>query len=469
MSLSRLWWFLAIALPVLAALLASMSTVDLTYHLRAGADILATGTIPTTDAWTFTVAGASWFDQQWGAQVVLHVVERLGSWTGLALLRTLATGIVVGCLALIAHRAGVPPRRAALLVLAAFAVAAPAMALRPQLFGMAAFAILLVLVTERHRHPRMLWLAPLVVAIWANLHGSFFLGPLVLGLAWLADLHDRSPNRHLALAVAVAGVIAACVNPAGPGVWWYAAGLSADPDVTARVTEWQPTSMREPVGLLFFGSVFGIVVLIARRGARVPWPSLVWLGVFFLIGIYAQRGVAWWPLAIVPVVAPWLVAVPGASAATTPSTMRRLNAVVAAVLIVSGVALLPAWRPTDPGTGVPAGLLTDAPPGVTRVLREIAQPGDRILNPQPWGSWLIFVVPDATVAIDSRIELFPGETWAAYEGVMAGVDGWQDQVAAWGVTIVVLEPDQTATRDRFLSDGWSTVLGSDDGIVLGRS
>ena len=56
MTLSRLWAFLAVGLPVLAALLANLSSVDLAYHLRAGQMILDTGRIPTTDTWTFTAA-----------------------------------------------------------------------------------------------------------------------------------------------------------------------------------------------------------------------------------------------------------------------------------------------------------------------------------------------------------------------------------------------------------------------------
>ena len=70
MGLNRLWVFLAVALPVVASLLASMSTVDLTYHLRAGAEILSTRAVPSVDTWTFTAAGHPWVDQQWGAQAV---------------------------------------------------------------------------------------------------------------------------------------------------------------------------------------------------------------------------------------------------------------------------------------------------------------------------------------------------------------------------------------------------------------
>jgi hypothetical protein len=56
-TLPELWTFLAIALPVLASLIATMPTVDLAYQLRAGAESLAGRGIPTVDTWTFTAAG----------------------------------------------------------------------------------------------------------------------------------------------------------------------------------------------------------------------------------------------------------------------------------------------------------------------------------------------------------------------------------------------------------------------------
>ena len=87
---------------------------------------------------------------------------------------------------------------------------------------------------------------------------------------------------------------------------------------------------------------------------------------------------------------------------TTP-TLRRLNVVVAAILVLLEIALLPMWRPTDAGTGVPVGVLTDAPPGVTAALREAAQSGDHVSNPQPWGSWFEFALPGSKAGLDSRV------------------------------------------------------------------
>jgi hypothetical protein len=342
------------------------------------------------------------------------------------------------------------------------------MALRPQLFGMACFALVLLLTDRRREHRTALWLAALVVAVWANLHGSFFLGPLILGLAWIQDVHDGAPRARATLLVALVSVAAACLTPFGPTVWLYAVGLSLDPSVTARISEWQPTSLRNPAGLVFFASLAGTVVLIARRAAVVDWPTLAWLGAFSAVGIYAERGIAWWALAAVPPVASMLPRPTAPQPRPDSVVIRRANAALVALLVASGVVLLPWWRPVDPGTDAPVLLLTDAPSGITEALREQATRDDRIFNHQAWGSWLTYAIPQATIAIDSRIELYPPEVWNQYEGVMAGVDGWQAQVDQWGVTIVVLDADATATTERFISSGWTRIHEDGDGVILGR-
>ncbi len=467
MTMPRLWAFLAIFLPVLAALVANLPSVDLTYHLRAGGQILDGGGIPTSETWTYTATGAPWLDQQWGAQVVMAAVYRLAGWTGLVLLRATLIGVAFGLVYVIARRRGVASRRAALLTLAAFAVAAVALALRPQLFGMACFSLTLFLLSERARHPRWLWFVPVVVLVWANLHGSFFLGPLVVGLAWLEDVHERAPGTRQTLLVSLVAAAAACVTPFGPLVWVYAAGLTLNPEVTERIGEWQPTSLRSLPGILFFASVMAVVALLARSGARASWPRLAWLGAFFVIGIYAIRGVAWWPIATATLIAGWLIPAQAEGTRERLGTpfMRRVNLGVAAVLVVVGIALLPLWRPLDPGLQAPVGVVGLAPSGITATLREITRPDDRLFNPQIFGSWFEFALPHLPVALDSRIEVFPAQVWDDYEAVVDGQDGWQEILDRWGVTVVVTLADDEAFVARLAADGWVEIHRDDDGAV----
>jgi hypothetical protein len=146
--------------------------------------------------------------------------------------------------------------------------------------------------------------------------------------------------------------------------------------------------------------------------------------------------------------------------------MRRINPVLAGAIVVAGIALLPVWRPIEPGLDAPAGVVGTAPPGITTALRKMALPSDRLFNPQPWGSWFEFALPDLPVAIDSRIELFPPTTWDAYESVVAGGDGWAAQLADWGVTMIVVEASETKMVDRLAAAGWRSVYTDSDGAIM---
>jgi hypothetical protein len=146
--------------------------------------------------------------------------------------------------------------------------------------------------------------------------------------------------------------------------------------------------------------------------------------------------------------------------------MRRLNLLVAGAIVVACIALLPVWRPTEPGLDAPAGVVGIAPPGITAALRETATAGDRLFNPQPWGSWFEFSLPDLPVAIDSRIELFPAATWERYENIVAGGDGWAAQLDDWGVTMIVVGAKETAMADRLALAGWRSVYADMDGSVM---
>jgi hypothetical protein len=189
----------------------------------------------------------------------------------------------------------------------------------------------------------------------------------------------------------------------------------------------------------------------------------MWLAVFAAIGLVAQRGIAWWPFVAGAVVSRNLVV-----GDIRPSRVgsRPVNATVAALVVIAVIALLPIWRPVDPRTDAPAAVLTDAPPGVTQALREIARPGDRVLNPQVWGSWFEFAVPEVLVAADSRIEIFPSTVWDGLEAVSVGIGDWRERIGRWEISIVVAEADDVDFVRRLSTLGWRQIHTDDDGIVL---
>lgn len=464
-SLDRLWLVIAIGLPVLVALLVPMPAVDLAYQVRAGDEILRGAAIPASDTWTFTVAGTAWTDQQWLAQVLLALGYRAGGWELLSVLRAGLVGLALAFSIGASMARGAGTRMAAILALLVFALAAPALALRPQLFGITIFAGLLWLIATRREHPSRYWVAPVLVLLWANLHGSFVLAPLVLGYAFLDDVARGRPSRQ-SLAVLLLGIAATLVNPFGPGVWGYAAGIGANPAITDRVSEWQRTTPFTVPGALFYASAIGTLLVMVRGRTALRWPDWLWTAGMLAIGVWTVRGLAWWPFAAAFVVAaalPVLLAPRSAAAAARSARPSQIAAIIAMLFMLAIVTSLPWWRPVDPLTGR-VGLLTYSPSGLAQAVRAATKPGDRVFLPQTWASWFEWAAPAPDYFLDSRFELFPDDVWNDYDTIARGGPEAQAALERWQANVVVLPADAVP-----LPGAWITVHADADGALLVRS
>jgi len=480
-TLADLWTFLAIGLPTLAALLAPMPAVDLAYQLRAAGEILNLGAIPSVDTWTFTIAGAPWTDQQWGAQVVLALVYRVAGWSGLAIVRAGLVALAFGLLLLVVRRRNpaLAARWQAMLVLAAFLVAAPALALRPQLFAIVLFAATLLILADRRAHPRRLWLIPILALAWANLHGSFPLVLVVLGIAVLGDLLDKGEWR-ISVAVTMVSALATLVSPFGLDVWGYVVRLATNPTIGSRVSEWRPPGLTDAPGILFWLSVVAAALAVAtlwRQRRSFPIPALLTLIAFAALGAITGRGLAWWPFAAVFVIAGFIPAGDPQRATALEHRPSALNGFVVGLLVVAGIALLPLWRPTGPA-GIPLGTLSYAPQGIANYLGHIVtklMPGQyHVWAPQHWGSWLELEAPQFTYAVDSRIELFPAPVWAEYDLVESAADtrlvqppDWETILLTHHIWFVVTEADVDTKLESALraSGSWSVKYSDGEGTI----
>ncbi len=414
-----LWAGITILVPGLLVSLASMSTVDLAYGIRAGGQILDGAGIPRIDTFTFTAAGLPWIDQQWAAQAILAAVYRFGGWPALS---TLWAVIIVAIEALLwraARSMGAGVRTTGVTLLLGFLVAAQGSSLRSQVLGLLCLAALLALVADRGAHRGRLWLVIPLFAAWANLHGSFPVGLALLGLATVEDVAGRDHARQAIATLALAAV-ATLANPFGLDVWRYVVTIGTDPTIARFVTEWRHTNVLDPAGAAFYASVAAVIVIVLvrfRQGERPPWTTLVGLAGLAFLGVWAVRAVAWWGVGAAPVAAALLSRIrfrrfehlPAASSATDQPGVARGPVVVVAGLILLLVVLQPMWRPSADGQGL-GSRLDDAPAGIARALSTVvaANPAARVFNAQRWGSWLELAVPAARLFADSRIRADPG-------------------------------------------------------------
>ena len=463
------WTALAIAVAVAITWWTRSQALDLAYQVRAGDSMLSSGEVLRTDTFTYTVSGEPWLNQQWGAQVLFALVSRGGGWAALDLLRGLGVGVAVGATVAACRARGVSPSRAAALALAGWLVALPVMVqLRPQAIGVALFALAVWIVASRAEHPRRLWWIPAISLVWANVHGSF---PLVLVLLGLAAVEDRKGSRDGLVRlgwVALASVAVTFLTPFGPRVWPYVLDLATDPVIADHVGEWGPPSLGSATGVLFLASLAVVAILLVWWRRAVRFPDLLGLVLFAAMGCVAVRAAVWWAL-VAPVILAGILARVDTGEERAGERLGRVAGALALGAGIVAVAMFVSGRGIDPATGGPA-MLSFAPDRLVQALRSELPPDTHVFASQVHASWAEFAAPELRYAVDSRIELFPEDVWERYFAVSEARTGWEELLAGDDVRGLLLDPDQASgLLDVIGTDpSWRLVLEDEGGAVYVR-
>ncbi len=269
------------ALLCLGVLSPEIRDSDFWWQLRTGQFIVETHTLPVPDPFAYTTATAPPayrgeeavrhfnLTHEWLAQVLLYAAYRTAGFPGVVLLRALLLAAFCGLAGLVAWRRSGVPDRGWLAGLAAAAIAAPFALDRPQLFTYLCLALTVAILESRRR----LWLLPPLFLIWANCHGGFFLGWVVVA-AYCAEAlvarFGRRPlpeERGLWLWSAVA-VLASGINPNGFRAV-QVLFLYRSSELQSHLLEWaRPPLWPPPLFALLLAAAAG-TMLWARRTVRI--------------------------------------------------------------------------------------------------------------------------------------------------------------------------------------------------------
>jgi hypothetical protein len=261
----RLMRLAALAVFLIVLVAPTSADPDLWGHIRFGRDIVAAGSLHREDPYSFT-SDRPWINHEWLAEVLIAVAYSIGGTGGLVSLKTIIVGLVLCCIvASLRSRAWKPVNHDLLIAIALIGMFPRYHPVRPQLFSLLMFALLLlVLQKSEGGNRRLLPTIPLMFAAWANLHGGFLVGLGVLGI-WLVAEFVRMPRdwpRTTALGAAT--VTATLLTPYGFKLWSFlgeTVGLSRAP-----IKDWQPALMSPPI-------VFGPWLLVVATAGWALWRA----------------------------------------------------------------------------------------------------------------------------------------------------------------------------------------------------
>ena len=231
---------------------------------------------------------------------------------------------------------------ALVLLLVGVAAAQSLLIVRGQLFSLALFPVLVLILRNQARLPsEAVWLLPPLFALWSNLHGGVLVGVAVAGSYLLLHRLRRTPVT--AIAVSCASLGAVLLTPSLLDTRSTTRACWERGSRRARGL-WAPLSLDMPLDVAFL--LAGIPLVVAALASRPRLWELVALTCLAAMTIEAGRNAVWLVLFAATPAAAWLTG----SRQWRLHPPRFLTAVLAACL--AGVLAIGLGRaPAPPGAG----------------------------------------------------------------------------------------------------------------------
>lgn len=442
--------------PLLASKPGLFGDGDVSWHVAAGRWILANRTIPTTDPFSFTMAGQPWIAHEWLSEVIYASAFDFAGFAGLAAAVALAvTALHWIVFAHLRKRVGPVAMLISFLaldlILAKFMLARPHVLIWPLL---ALWTSLLLGYRDKGQTPPI-WLA-LLVSLWANLHGSFPIAWIVAAPIALDAVISARWSRPVVVrwfGFGVASVFAALMNANGLTQFLLPLNILGMKSVYL-IQEWNPSS--PGTSPLFYVILLATLALMMLRGAKVRIGEILLL-LFLLAWAFSQiRHQSWLAIVAAMVLAPHLSA-QGTSEPLFKHQRDRRLWLGAALAAVAAFALVRLWVPFEPkhSQTTPQQLLAHVP----------AEMGKQaVFNGYNFGGPLILagIRPYIDGRADMYGDAFMLEWWDIISGDMPKFD---NAVRKYDIRWTLLSPKEPLVKQLDASPQWRRYYSDKVGVI----
>ena len=432
---------------------------DLWNKLAIGAHVWKFGTVPERDTFAFTPVLPRYVEHEWGAGTIFFGALKFFGPAGLMTLKILLAFGAVGAALATGRKLGCA--RETLLVLAIPAAACLLLGyipvLRSQTFTYCFFALTLLGLEEIRAGKRWpVYVLPLMMLAWSNIHGGFVAGLGAIAVYTLFALFTRRQIKRM-LFVAFACGAATLVNIYGPQFWAYLIPALLKP--RTRIAEWQPLPLFANDVFLSFRILFALVLLLLlaawRRTEKKSWPGLTLLALTAALAWHSRRHAPFFGVTALAFAGPFLQTVLADFAVRLPQSLRATFKPALTVATLYGIIAIFIAAYLLPN----ASFVLLSPVGHDPV-REVdilsrAQAAGNLAVPFGWGGYCAWrLYPRIKISMDGRYETtFPESTFEMNDDFFEkrGTN-WDRLIRDYPVDYVILEFTQERLRPPDLLD-----------------
>ena len=462
---------------------------DLWGHLAYGRAIWQNGGIPETEPFVTFMQGVRFVDTAWLSQLIGYGVMEI--WGGVAGMKLLYGLSITFCAAIFLWHSydRTQNKLASLLGLTIFlAVAWQHLEIvRPQLAGLMAFVFLMVYLARLHGSPKDYWVIGVLFVLWANLHGSFPVGLLLIAgfcVGRAIDVIRRTKRfgsafydrrtRHYFLLTQLAAV-AALVNPYGLGLYAEVLTFSNSPNLS-DIVEWKALEIRMVQGQIAAIAAVLLIVTYRLSPRRARSHEALLLFGFGASALWTSRMILWWAPVAGYCFAPHAAAIWNKYLGRDEPWLSFPHgrwSIVTVVLCWISVAVTPLSGQIifDREPDLKTALSESTPLGAVEYLKK-HPPQGQVFNVCEYGDYLLWAGPPGMrLWTNSHIHLLPRELWNDYMRIIKIEAGYDTRLERAGVNTIVTEKGDhlfTINKSIRLRPEWKIAYEDDRSYVFVR-
>ncbi|MDG1895508.1 MAG: hypothetical protein P8J37_11400 [Fuerstiella sp.] len=440
---------------------------DLWDHINYGEHILEYQVVSKTEPLVSLAEGMPTVNSAWLSQVGMALVSRTAG-LGVPALQFFYAVLIVVALGAVGYSVTKRSSSAAFGILSCMIFLAvnwqQFLIIRPQSVGVALFSIVLALLTTGGVRKRLSWFAlPLIFAVWANCHGSFAMGLLLMGLFIVGRVVDvfvrtRSitqaiQNRQTIRLVLMTQLCAAAalLNPSGLAIYHEVLRVGSHPNI-ATMYEWDPLTLRMKQGQMTAAAAVLLLLALRSSPRRLRATEMLPLLVTGGMALWSGRMLNWFA----PVCAV-VICVHGAAGWRVLRKVRRRTVPYRRTGLWTVVSLGLCWiffgftsfglqtlhgrtpelrRSLSTGTPIEPleylSTLEDVPPGIA-------------FMPAEWAGFLTRFGPtELKPMVNLHVHVIPEKVWTDYVRLLDGPADWDGLLDRYGINFVIADKIRNA-------------------------
>jgi len=424
-------------------------------HIIIGKIIVTEHTIPKIDIFSFTKTGQSLTTTEWLSEALYAISYLFMGLNGVVLLAAIVIAITI---TLIFRETVVQSNSFLVAGLLAF-WAIPATFFhwlaRPHLFSWLVLAIWVPMINRMAYGKKLaIWQFPLIMLIWANLHGGFIVGFMVWFAylaGWIVDYllnKDSRPSIDIfkrLLAVGGLSFIVSLINPSRLKLWSNVFGHVSDSTLMQLQIDWRSPDFHAPNVWPFLLLIALMLFALAIQKRKPSSGQLFLLIGLTLFGLYSVRNIPFFVIACSPILGGLLdpkfadTNILGKISKTIQNMDASLRGVtwsLLAVLLI-GAALLSEQKFDSQNLG--NTFSPDKFPVQAADWLAVNPQAGNMFNEFTWGGYLLYRLwPEQHVFIDGQTDFYGAELVNEYLTTIRVQDGWQDILQKYDVAWAII-------------------------------